>query len=219
MARRRRQPHWIERAAAGVLPINPIAGAALTPAEREILLALRAQIAALRAARWVRRYLPPLLPIAQRRKRMISPEPMPGQPDHLGWRCWRWDVVEHVLRSPNQSTAWPTPELRVERWRDGSALRGVAGIHARRLPLSWRHAAWPAGEPRGDVTGVVERFGRYVLGTEGWRAEWVVIRELMAPDVATMLAIMRAYPEVRIHLSPHAPCVAGLDQESTHEDR
>ena len=23
---------------------------------------------------------------------------------------------------------------------------------------------------------------RYVLGTRGWRAEWVVIRELMAPD-------------------------------------
>ena len=41
---------------------------------------------------------------------------------------------------------------------------------------------------------------RHVLGTEGWRAEWVVIRELLAPDAPTALALMRSYPEVRVHV-------------------
>jgi hypothetical protein len=60
------------------------------------------------------------------------------------------------------------------------------------------------------VHGIVERFGRYVLGTEGWRAEWVVIRELLAPDENTALALMRTYPEVRIHIR---------EQEACNEDR
>jgi hypothetical protein len=51
-----------------------------------------------------------------------------------------------------------------------------------------------------DVHGIVERFGRYVLGIEGWRAEWVVIRELLAPDAHTALALIRSYPEVRVHV-------------------
>ena len=46
----------------------------------------------------------------------------------------------------------------------------------------------------------IERFGRYVLGTEGWRAQWVVIRELMAPDSKTALALMGRYPEVKVHV-------------------
>jgi len=33
-----------------------------------------------------------------------------------------------------------------------------------------------------DTLGVVERFGKYVLGTEGWRAGIVVIRKLRAPS-------------------------------------
>jgi hypothetical protein len=51
-----------------------------------------------------------------------------------------------------------------------------------------------------NVHGIVERFGRYEFGTEGWRAEWVVIRELMAPDTKTALALMRKYPDVRVHM-------------------
>ena len=56
---------------------------------------------------------------------------------------------------------------------------------------------WPA---TCDVHGIVERFGRYVLGTEGWRAEWVVIRKLMAPNTKTALALMRKYPDVVVHV-------------------
>jgi hypothetical protein len=60
---------------------------------------------------------------------------------------------------------------------------------ARRMPRDWRRA-----DPRlteighCHVHGIVERFGRYVLGTKGWRAEWVVIRELMARDTTTALS-------------------------------
>jgi hypothetical protein len=60
------------------------------------------------------------------------------------------------------------------------------------------------------VHGVVERFGRYVLGAAGWRAEWVAIRELQAPDVETALALLRRYPDVRVHV---------MEQEAGHENR
>jgi hypothetical protein len=75
------------------------------------------------------------------------------------------------------------------------------GWYARRLPRDWRRA-----DPRAteigycEVHGIVERLGRYVLGREGWRAEWVVIRELSAPDAQTALALMRRNPEAQIHV-------------------
>jgi hypothetical protein len=91
-------------------------------------------------------------------------------------------------------------------------VRGEAGIHARRMPKDWLHfdTQWFPEIGRCDVHGIVERFGRYVLGTEGWRAEWVVIRELMAPDTKTALALMQRYPEVRVHIR---------EREETHADR
>jgi hypothetical protein len=48
------------------------------------------------------------------------------------------------------------------------------------------------------VTGIVERFGRYVLGTEGWRAEWVIVRKLRAPTPEIAEALGRVYPDVEI---------------------
>jgi hypothetical protein len=48
------------------------------------------------------------------------------------------------------------------------------------------------------VIGVVERFGKYVLGTEGWRAEIVVIRKLRAPSTEIGLKLEQAYPEVEV---------------------
>jgi hypothetical protein len=76
--------------------------------------------------------------------------------------------------------------------------------------IAERHVSIPKLNPRWvpefkhpfccDVHGIVERFGRYVLGTEGWRAEWCVIRELMAPDAKTALALMKRYPKVKVHV-------------------
>lgn len=94
-------------------------------------------------------------------------------------------------------------------WSDDAALRGVAGVHARRMPRYWWAAQWyrddntegarRGADPRPLVTGVVERYGRYVLGSTGWRAEWVVIRELLAPDTDIAAQLRRVYPDVIVH--------------------
>jgi hypothetical protein len=134
--------------------------------------------------------------VAQDRALAFSPD----APDTLGWRGWRWDG--HVLISPVQHTPWSDTTLHAEQWSDSAAVRGVAGIHARRMPCDWLRVDPKAMPEIGscDVHGIVERFGRYVLGTEGWRAEWVLIRELLAPNAQTALALMRRYPEVRVHI-------------------
>ena len=134
----------------------------------------------------------------------------PGQPDTLGWRVWFWDRRKERLLSPHRNTVWETPELRVKKWSNAEALRGLAGIHACRMPYDWRHADIRHHEelshynynyelgPR-CVVGVVERFGKYVLGTEGWRAEIVVVRKLRAPTTQIGLALEKAYPEVEVY--------------------
>jgi hypothetical protein len=154
-------------------------------------------------------------------------QPSRTAPDHLGHRAWYWDPKAGCLVSPHQGTPWHSPELREEHWTEADVVRGTAGIHARRLPRDWRRAGWTAGARQEGpapedgkilVHGVVERAGRYVLGTTGWRAEWVLIRELSAPDIQTYLALRRVYPEVRVHLaSSQTPAPAG--EETIHEDR
>jgi hypothetical protein len=59
----------------------------------------------------------------------------PDAPDTLGWRGWRWDGEVPV--SPMQHTPWHEATLRAERWSDSAAVRGQAGIHARRMPCDW----------------------------------------------------------------------------------
>jgi hypothetical protein len=76
------------------------------------------------------------------------------------------------------------------------------------MPYDWKRANLAHHEElspyaqmdRGQlvVIGVVERFGKYVLGTEGWRAEVVVIRKLRAPSMEIGLALEQAYPEVEV---------------------
>lgn len=138
------------------------------------------------------------------------PPPDPEVPSTLGWRTWVWDAGAHALISPARRTPWPDPELRCEAWDTSEAIRGVAGVHAHLVPMNWEcvaseYAATRFASLRPDsgataplVTGVVERFGHYVLGTEGWRAEWVVIRKLRAPTPEIADALARAYPEVEI---------------------
>jgi hypothetical protein len=64
----------------------------------------------------------------------------PHAPDTLGWRVWAWDEASQRLISPSLKTVWHTAEMRVENWDSCEVLRGVAGIHAARLPLNWRRA-------------------------------------------------------------------------------
>ena len=126
----------------------------------------------------------------------------PKQPDTLGWREWVWDENSQRLKSPSQGTFWPEAELVVPHWDEAEAVRGAAGIHAHLVPKHWKilahlHHEYAKGPNR--VHGIVERFGKFVLGTEGWRAEWVIIRELMAPSTRVGLELEKKYPDVIVH--------------------
>jgi hypothetical protein len=151
---------------------------------------------------------------AWHKKRLSLPDPR--APDYLGWRVWHWDPVKKRLISPSQKTVWDTPELRVEVWNHSDVVRGHAGIHAARMPYNWREASLEGTELAGffktfafngkrweshgvGIIGVVERFGKYVLGTEGWRAEWVIIKALKAPSTEIGLELEAVYPDVEIY--------------------
>lgn len=142
--------------------------------------------------------------------------PNPHALDSLGWRVWHWEDKIKKLISPSWRAVWHTPELRVEKWSTSAAIRGVAGIHAARMPYDWRRASLDGTELRifammwnhktetvemmpNAVTGICERFGKYVLGTEGWRAEWVIIRALKAPSTEVGLKLEQAYPDVEVY--------------------
>lgn len=140
-------------------------------------------------------------------------KPSAKYPNTLGWRSWVWDLTAKELRSPVQATAWNGPELRCDRWDEADVVRGVAGIHAHLVPDDW-HALPIPESPNGGrayaelhdgqlhacvaVQGIVERFGKFVLGVEGWRAEWVVIRELCAPTEEIGLSLEQSFPDVEI---------------------
>lgn len=137
--------------------------------------------------------------------------PDPAFENTMGYRSW-YVGDDGFLCSPHQSTVWRDPELRVEYWDEGDAVRGQAGIHATLVPMAWRRMR-PVGEAphhagrrigpftsndRPCVPGLVERFGKFVLGEKGWRAEWVVIRKLIAPNRYVMAGLKEMYPEVEI---------------------
>lgn len=133
--------------------------------------------------------------------------PDPSQPDTLGWRLWRWQGG--ALISPQQGAVWPEDGVldAAASWSDAAAIRGVAGIHARRLPRDWRRADWRHDPELGGsvpahgimIAGIVERWGRAVIGTEGWRAERAVIKAVLAPSTEIGLAIEAAYPSIEVY--------------------
>jgi len=142
-----------------------------------------------------------------------QPRPDHKHPTTLGWRCWEWDIETHQLFSPSQGTLWPTPELHCDHWDEIEVVQGAAGIHASLVPPNWKqnlhpihpnHQAYIKHREDGSlspcivITGIVERFGRYVLGTDGWRAEWVIIRKLRAPTAEIGLALEATFPDVEI---------------------
>jgi len=126
-------------------------------------------------------------------------KPDPRVPDTLGWREWVFPPGWDRLMSPVQNTAWPSSHLTAETWTDEGGVRGFVGIHAYLVPKHWKVISELNCPAPYVVTGIVERFGRYVLGTEGWRAEQVVIRELLAPSTEIGLKLEQAYPDVIVH--------------------
>ncbi len=47
---------------------------------------------------------------------------------------------------------------------------------------------------------IVERFGRFVLGEDGWRAEWVVIKEVLVQSKEIGDRLRAFYPDLVIHV-------------------
>jgi hypothetical protein len=136
-------------------------------------------------------------------ERAAAGRPNPNALDTLGWRAWGWDYKKKLLRSPVMTHhVWEFPELRVEHWETSDAVGGVAGIHARLLPMNWEIANprehLPLNPKELCVTGIVERFDRYVLGEDGWRAEWVIIRKLLAQNQQLGFELERSYPDVEV---------------------
>lgn len=221
-------PHWPAGIpfppTPGGLGLPPLTGGPLTPAQAAQWVALHQQQQNLQHAQWAAQQAPgswlqvsapnafgaSMAVAALSRSASPHLRPDPAQPDTLGWREWRWvepTDPRHIhghLESPSQRTPWPEAELVVPHWDDGDAVRGVSGIHAHLVPKHWKIVCQQSGEyvalddPM-RVHGIVERFGKYVLGTEGWRAEWVIIKELMAPSTEVGLKIEQAYPDVIVH--------------------
>lgn len=94
----------------------------------------------------------------------------------FGVRSWTVDSTGK-LRSPMRGTVWDSAFLEADNYDDTAAVEGNAGIHASRLDVSCARSS-PIDMSSIVVYGLVERFGRYVLGDIGWRAERVIIREL-----------------------------------------
>lgn len=130
----------------------------------------------------------------------------------VGWRVWVLDTwrtykytdqgpepvrdVQTFLVSPHRGTTWNGPTLSAEVWSDEAAVEGHAGIHAALRPEPIQGTL--CFSAMNTVTGRVRGYGRYVLGTRGWRAERVVIDYLRVPaDV---------YDEVRGPLSERYQC-------------
>lgn len=147
---------------------------------------------------------------AVRYERVCATQVDPSQPNTLGWRAWYWEPKRKMLQSPSQiQYFWEAPELRVSDWDTSDVVRGCSGIHACLMPKNWEIAD-PAQTdmpiisyggkfgPLIPIVGVVERFDRYVLGTTGWRAEWVIIRKLLAPTQELGFALEMAYPDVEV---------------------
>lgn len=140
--------------------------------------------------------------------------PDPSVSNTFGWRHWHIQPLTGLLVSPYRHTIWHTPELRCADYADNDSIRDVEGIHALLVPHDWincppsehvhqltagKHITIPV------ISGIVERFGKYVLGSKGWRAEWVIVRKLAAPSRATEAILKLAYPDVEIILQPPEP--------------
>lgn len=164
--------------------------------------------------------------IAHRILQERAAQPSRSIPNTMGYRYWLWDGHKQFLHSPQIATAWHTSSLAVDEWDESNVVRGTAGIHAERMPRDWKRAAASQIEP-GRIYGTVERFGKYVLGEEGWRAEHVLIHELMAPDREVGQAIKNRYPEVTVHVADGSiiestteelPCISEESSKSESED-
>lgn len=162
---------------------------------------------------------------------VVSPMPdYPFQENHFGWRYWAWSPDRSILISHMYRTVWRDAELTAVNWKEHEECpehRLKAGIHALNVPNHWwEHyqcdieacgkrlsrqgksslfdlpdtVDWDTDEI--SITGIVERFGAFVRGEDGWRAERAVIRELLAPNTEIGLQLEKAFPDVHVRYMP-----------------
>jgi hypothetical protein len=150
--------------------------------------------------------------VAEVRKIQRAARPDPNAPNYLGWCSWDWNG--EFLEDPWTGRQWHGLELVEYQWQ-----LGQTGIRAKRIPRDWRHAephpdlvsqkvSLPYGRRVPRVSGIVERFGYYVVEKEGWRAERALIRQLLAPTAGVQMLLKRAYPEVQIFCRDDEPTPA-----------
>jgi hypothetical protein len=104
----------------------------------------------------------------------------------VGWRYWRVSsALPDLLISPFRQTRWDGPVLTAHTWSTHDAVQGLAGIHATHTQKQARRFAALERGYRGSYTytttvaiGRVRAYGRYVVGTNGWRAERVIVDKL-----------------------------------------
>ena len=110
------------------------------------------------------------------------------------------EVVETV--QSEYSDAYVTAHLEVpgEMFKLAMAAslegRGVVGSTKDILNFIVAETTRAAKAPPSESSGPPRL--RFVLGTEGWRAEWVQIRKLAAPTDEIGLALERAFPDVEV---------------------
>lgn len=168
--------------------------------------------------------------------------PVEYMPDDFGWRYWHWSPTRRTLCSPYYRTVWRESEFWAKNWKDrpGSGEeRNVAGIHAAKAPVDWwqrknselrevgtsgTHSSISANVEIGDclphlddevvIQGIVEKFGGFVRGTRGWRAEMVVIIEFLAPNTTIGLQLEQAFPDVPVrYLDPPIEIIPPAEPE------
>jgi hypothetical protein len=114
------------------------------------------------------------------------------------------------LQSPNQGTIWESNVLQIaDEWQETEIVRGAAGIHAAWPPRSLMVAPL-IDTVKPDAVSLfscVRGYGRYVAGTEGWRAEKVIVDRVFLPESIRsrwrmMKRLEKLYPEISFEEQP-----------------
>jgi hypothetical protein len=143
----------------------------------------------------------------------------------IGWRYWRvCSQWPDLLISPFRQTRWEGPVLKAHTWSTHEAVQGLAGIHATHTQKHARKFAELERGYRGAHTytttvaiGRVRAYDRYVVGTNGWRAERVIVDKLFIvpfpkqPATEAIAAFEQRYRcPVRVDLRSHSKDLCAL---------
>jgi hypothetical protein len=106
--------------------------------------------------------------VREREIRAARPKEDPEDGSLVGWRVW--NLVDDILLSPQQGTAWERPVMVAHHFPESARVRNVGGLHAE----------WGINclSDHARVIGEVRGYGRTESGPEGWRSEEMVVVRL-----------------------------------------